>query len=166
MAIRCGVTNVVPVDAAGCASEDRIRSIGSLVCTVKTEQTRAPADDIVLSEPAVDEVVATVGLDIIVTVGCRFRHVEVKRFAGVRIRRNLSVIDEDDLPGHGRIVVVIGANEAVTLQQVWLGKWAGASLPESAEIGVNDTGAIAYFSSRTTFDVVGNESKFLARKPK
>jgi hypothetical protein len=44
--------------------------------------------------------------------------------------------------------------EAVTLQQVSLGKWA-ASLPEAARLGVNDTGAIAYFSGRRTFDVVG-----------
>jgi hypothetical protein len=44
--------------------------------------------------------------------------------------------------------------EAVTLQQVSLGKWA-ASLPDAARLGVNDTGAIAYFSGRKTFDVVG-----------
>lgn len=51
------------------------------------------------------------------------------------------------------------SSEAVTLQQVALGKWAGASLPAEARIGVNDTGAIAYFSSRTTFDVVGLTTK-------
>jgi hypothetical protein len=40
-------------------------------------------------------------------------------------------------------------------QQVVLGKWARANLPADARIGVNDTGAIAYFSDRRTFDVVG-----------
>jgi hypothetical protein len=40
-------------------------------------------------------------------------------------------------------------------QQVALGKWARANLPEDARIGVNDTGAIAYFGERPTFDVVG-----------
>jgi hypothetical protein len=40
-------------------------------------------------------------------------------------------------------------------QQVALGKWARANLPPEARIGVNDTGAIAYFSDRLTFDVVG-----------
>lgn len=40
-------------------------------------------------------------------------------------------------------------------QQVALGHWAKANLPENARIGVNDTGAIAYFGDRKTFDVVG-----------
>jgi len=40
-------------------------------------------------------------------------------------------------------------------QQVALGKWADANLPRDARIGVNDTGAIAYFGNRKTFDVVG-----------
>ncbi len=40
-------------------------------------------------------------------------------------------------------------------QQVALGKWARASLPAGARIGVNDTGAIAYFGEHPTFDVVG-----------
>jgi hypothetical protein len=40
-------------------------------------------------------------------------------------------------------------------QQVALGRWARANLPASARIGVNDTGAIAYFGRRTTFDIVG-----------
>jgi hypothetical protein len=40
-------------------------------------------------------------------------------------------------------------------QQVTLGHWARESLPEEARVGVNDTGAIAYFSDRKTFDVVG-----------
>jgi hypothetical protein len=40
-------------------------------------------------------------------------------------------------------------------QQVALGRWAADNLDPSARIGVNDTGAIAYFSDRSTFDVVG-----------
>jgi hypothetical protein len=40
-------------------------------------------------------------------------------------------------------------------QQATLGRWAKANLPRDARIGVNDTGAIAYFSERRTFDIVG-----------
>ena len=40
-------------------------------------------------------------------------------------------------------------------QQVALGRWAKAHLPAEARIGLNDTGAIAYFGDRKTFDVVG-----------
>jgi hypothetical protein len=40
-------------------------------------------------------------------------------------------------------------------QQVALGRWADAELSKDARIGVNDTGAIAYFGNRRTFDVVG-----------
>ncbi len=44
---------------------------------------------------------------------------------------------------------------AIDRQQVALGRWARQSLPAGARIGVNDTGAIAYFSDRRTFDIVG-----------
>ena len=40
-------------------------------------------------------------------------------------------------------------------QQATLGRWAKTGLPDGARIGVNDTGAIAYFSDKKTFDVVG-----------
>ncbi len=40
-------------------------------------------------------------------------------------------------------------------QQAELGRWAKRTLPADARIGVNDTGAIAYFGERRTFDVVG-----------
>ena len=40
-------------------------------------------------------------------------------------------------------------------QQVTLGRWARETLGPDARIGVNDTGAIAYFGERATFDVVG-----------
>jgi hypothetical protein len=44
---------------------------------------------------------------------------------------------------------------AIRLQQASLGRWARDALPHDALIGVNDTGAIAYFSGRRTFDVCG-----------
>lgn len=44
---------------------------------------------------------------------------------------------------------------AIREQQTSLGRWARSHLPEDAIIGLNDTGAIAYFSGRRTFDVVG-----------
>jgi hypothetical protein len=40
-------------------------------------------------------------------------------------------------------------------QQATLGRWAKGALPPDARIGLNDTGAIAYFGDRRTFDVVG-----------
>lgn len=48
---------------------------------------------------------------------------------------------------------------AIDLQQVKLGRWAKANLPQDAILGVNDTGAIAYTSDRRTFDVVGLTTK-------
>jgi len=44
---------------------------------------------------------------------------------------------------------------AISAQHVELGRWAERSLPSEARIGVNDTGAIAYFSQRRVFDIVG-----------
>ncbi|MCC6644875.1 MAG: hypothetical protein IT374_04800 [Polyangiaceae bacterium] len=44
---------------------------------------------------------------------------------------------------------------AIHNQQVLLGRWAREWLPDGARIGLNDTGAIAYFSGKKTFDVVG-----------
>lgn len=40
-------------------------------------------------------------------------------------------------------------------QQVELGDWVSKNLPRDVRVGVNDTGAIAYFGNRKTFDVVG-----------
>ncbi len=48
-------------------------------------------------------------------------------------------------------------------QQVALGRWAKTALPPDARIGVNDTGAIAYFGERHTFDVVGLTTRDEAR---
>ncbi|MBK7582544.1 MAG: hypothetical protein IPI67_20395 [Myxococcales bacterium] len=47
------------------------------------------------------------------------------------------------------------SSNAIREQQTSLGRWAKDNLPADALIGVNDTGAIAYFSGRRTFDVVG-----------
>jgi hypothetical protein len=44
---------------------------------------------------------------------------------------------------------------AITEQHVSLGRWAARHLPAKARIGLNDTGAIAYFSHHQTFDIVG-----------
>jgi len=44
---------------------------------------------------------------------------------------------------------------AISAQHVDLGQWAERALPANARIGVNDTGAIAYFSGRSVFDIVG-----------
>jgi hypothetical protein len=52
---------------------------------------------------------------------------------------------------------------AIALQQVALGRWARVELPDSAVIGVNDTGAIAYMSKKRTFDVVGLTTQGEAR---
>ncbi|MBI3207181.1 MAG: hypothetical protein HYZ29_36930 [Myxococcales bacterium] len=49
--------------------------------------------------------------------------------------------------------------DAIRRQQSSLGRWARDTLPKDAIIGVNDTGAIAYFSGRRTFDVVGLTTK-------
>lgn len=53
------------------------------------------------------------------------------------------------------IADLANSSRAITQQQVKLGVWAEQHLPKDAVIGLNDTGAIAYFSERRTFDVVG-----------
>ena len=55
----------------------------------------------------------------------------------------------------GTIEDVAQSASGIDRQQVALGHWARGALPESARIGLNDTGAIAYFGDRRTFDVVG-----------
>jgi hypothetical protein len=52
---------------------------------------------------------------------------------------------------------------AIYKQQVSLGKWAARALPRNACLGVNDTGAITYFSGKRTFDVVGLTTQGEAR---
>lgn len=52
---------------------------------------------------------------------------------------------------------------AITAQQVSLGKWAATALPRDAKLGVNDAGAVAFYSERRTFDVVGLTTQGEAR---
>jgi hypothetical protein len=52
---------------------------------------------------------------------------------------------------------------AISAQQVALGKWAERSLPASAKLGVNDAGAIAFYSGKPTFDIVGLTTRGEAR---
>ncbi len=53
---------------------------------------------------------------------------------------------------------------AITAQQVSLGRWAAEHLPTDAKLGVNDAGAITFYSGRRTFDIVGlttlNEARY------
>jgi hypothetical protein len=52
---------------------------------------------------------------------------------------------------------------AIRQQQAALGQWAAQVLPKNAIIGVNDTGAIGYFSGRRVFDVCGLTTRGEAR---
>jgi hypothetical protein len=52
---------------------------------------------------------------------------------------------------------------AISAQQVSLGRWAAAHLPSDAKLGVNDAGAITFYSGRRTFDVVGLTTRGEAR---
>lgn len=52
---------------------------------------------------------------------------------------------------------------AIRSQQADLGHWAKRELPLDAVIGVNDTGAIGYFSEHRVFDVVGLTTRGEAR---
>jgi hypothetical protein len=52
---------------------------------------------------------------------------------------------------------------AIRQQQAALGQWARDALPRGATIGVNDTGAIGYFSGHRIFDVVGLTTRGEAR---
>jgi hypothetical protein len=47
------------------------------------------------------------------------------------------------------------SSHAISSQQVELAEWARQHLEPDARIGVNDTGALGYFSGRQIFDVVG-----------
>ena len=47
------------------------------------------------------------------------------------------------------------SSRAISSQHVELGEWAKQALDPEAPIGVNDTGAIAYFSGHRVFDIVG-----------
>jgi hypothetical protein len=53
------------------------------------------------------------------------------------------------------IADLAGSADAVSRQHVSIATWAHDELPRDARVGVNDTGAIAYFSDHATFDIVG-----------
>jgi hypothetical protein len=55
----------------------------------------------------------------------------------------------------GTLDDLAGSASGIDRQQVALGKWARDAIPPGGRIGVNDTGAIAYFGEHPTFDVVG-----------
>ena len=50
---------------------------------------------------------------------------------------------------------VANSASGIDRQHVKLGRWAKDALPNDALVAVNDTGAIAYFSEKRTFDIVG-----------
>src|SRR6202020_509748 len=56
---------------------------------------------------------------------------------------------------NGVIDDVANSASGIDRQHVLLGKWAKENIPPGARVGVNDTGAIAYFGDHPTFDVVG-----------
>jgi hypothetical protein len=68
----------------------------------------------------------------------------VGAFAGALGSKVSGVIDD-----------VANSASGIDRQHVLLGKWAKENIPPGARIGVNDTGAIAYFGDHPTFDVVG-----------
>jgi hypothetical protein len=55
------------------------------------------------------------------------------------------------------------SSDAIRRQQASLGHWAHDALPPDARLGVNDTGAIAYFSDRRVFDICGLTTRGEAR---
>jgi hypothetical protein len=55
----------------------------------------------------------------------------------------------------GVIADVAQSASGIDRQQVALARWIKSALPDSALVGVNDAGAIAYFGERRTFDIVG-----------
>jgi hypothetical protein len=52
---------------------------------------------------------------------------------------------------------------AISRQQVSLGHWAKHNLPHDSLIGINDAGAITYYSGQRTFDIVGLTTRGEAR---
>jgi hypothetical protein len=75
----------------------------------------------------------------------------------VRMRLLVSGVAVGGLADHLPFTIsdLASSAHAISAQQVALGRWAKHALPKDAVIGVNDTGAIAYYSDRRVFDVVG-----------
>ena len=63
----------------------------------------------------------------------------------------------------GTIDDVAQSASGIDRQQVALARWVREALPVDARVGVNDTGAIAYFGEHATFDVVGLTTAHEAR---
>ncbi|HEY6727926.1 MAG TPA: hypothetical protein VI197_28150 [Polyangiaceae bacterium] len=76
-------------------------------------------------------------------------------FGGVRVLFSGVIVGAFAAKLPYAIADVAESAAAIQAQQVSLGRWARRNLPERARVGVNDTGAIAYFSGRQTFDIVG-----------
>jgi len=55
----------------------------------------------------------------------------------------------------GIIEDVAQSASGIDRQQVTIGRWIKGALPKDVRVGLNDTGAIAYFGDRRTFDIVG-----------
>ncbi len=53
------------------------------------------------------------------------------------------------------IADVADSASGIDRQQASLGRWVKANVPADERVGVNDTGAIAYFGEHRTFDIVG-----------
>lgn len=91
---------------------------------------------------------ARVGGDLVGRVDVRTRStittLTAGAFAGVLFSKLDWVLDD-----------VAQSASGIARQQVALGRWVAQNLPEDARVGLNDTGAIAYFGDRVTFDVVG-----------
>lgn len=58
---------------------------------------------------------------------------------------------------------VANSARGIDKQHVTIGRWAKDHLPKDALVAVNDTGAIAYFGDRRTFDIVGLTTRGEAR---
>jgi len=86
--------------------------------------------------------------DLLATLRLRGGRVVVPLGCGIAVGMLLMRLD-------GSIEDVARSASEIDRQQVTLGRWVKEALPESARIGLNDTGAIAYFGERRTFDVVG-----------
>jgi len=90
---------------------------------------------------------ARIVADFAAGVGPRWR-IATPLLCGVFAGMLLSKVD-------GAMDDVAWSASGIDRQQVTLGHWARDGLPPDARIGVNDTGAIAYFGDHPTFDVVG-----------
>ncbi|HLV66234.1 MAG TPA: hypothetical protein VKY73_10490 [Polyangiaceae bacterium] len=89
------------------------------------------------------------------------------RAAGPVLVAGVAVLLATKLPES--IEDVATSSRAITEQQVALGLWANRELPKGARLGVNDAGALTYFSGRPTFDIVGltthGEARYWAAGP-